>query len=57
MYSRRGYGESVMNDDNLLWNFRLSRPFFKGKLVVKADAFDVFHQLKKVDRTINARLS
>ena len=55
MYSRRGYGESVMNDDNLLWNFRLSRPFFKGKLVVKADAFDVFHQLKKVDRTINAQ--
>lgn len=55
MYSRRGYGESEMNDNNLLWNLRLSRPFFKGKLVVKADAFDLFHQLKKVERTINAQ--
>lgn len=55
MYSRRGYGESEMNDDNLLWNLRLSRPFFKGKLVLKADAFDLFHQLKKVERTINAQ--
>lgn len=55
MYSRRGYDETAMNDDNLLWNFRLSRPFFKGSLVVKADAFDVFQQLKKTDRTINAQ--
>lgn len=55
MYSRRGYGESEMNDDNLLWNLRISRPFFKGKLVLKADAFDLFHQLKKVERTINAQ--
>lgn len=55
MYSRRGYGESEMNDNNLLWNLRLSRPFFKGNLVVKVDAFDLFHQLKKVDRTINAQ--
>lgn len=55
VYSRRGYEDSSMNDNNFVWNARLSRPFFKGKLVLKADAFDILHQLKKVDRSINVQ--
>lgn len=55
MYSRRGYEESAMNDDNFVWNARLTRSFFKGKLTLRADAFDILHQLKKVERSINTQ--
>lgn len=55
MYSRCGYEESAMNDDNFVWNARLTRSFFKGKLTLRADAFDILHQLKKVERSINTQ--
>lgn len=55
VYSRRGYEESDMNDDNFVWNARLTRSFFKGKLTLRADAFDILHQLKKVERSINTQ--
>jgi hypothetical protein len=55
MYSRRGYQESAMNDNNLLWNARLSRSFFKGKVIAIADGFDILHQLSNVQRFMNAQ--
>jgi hypothetical protein len=55
MYSRRGYEESAMNDDDFVCNARLSRPFFKGKVILAADAFDIFHQLTNVQRYMNAQ--
>ena len=55
VYSRRGYEDASMNDNNLVWNARLTRPVFKGRVVLKVDAFDIFHQLKKVDRAINSQ--
>lgn len=55
VYSRRGYEDSAMNDNNLVWNARLTRSLFKGNVVLKLDAFDIFHQLKKVDRIINSQ--
>ena len=38
-----------------MWNARLSRPFFKGKLIVVFDGFDLLGQLSNVTRTLNAQ--
>lgn len=55
MYSRRGYANSEMNTDDLVWNARLSRPFLKGKLIALIDGFDILGQLNNVTRTVNAQ--
>lgn len=55
MYSRRGYEESSMNSDELVWNASVSRPFMKGKLVVKLDAFDVLNQLSATRYFVNGQ--
>lgn len=55
MYSRRGYEESSMNTNELVWNASLSRPFLKGKLVVKVDAFDILGQLSNTRYTVNGQ--
>ena len=55
MYSRRGYGSSEFNTDDLMWNATLSRPFMKGKLVVYADAFDILHNRRSTQYAVNAQ--
>jgi hypothetical protein len=55
MYSRRGYKDNSMDTDDLVWNARLSRPFFKGSFVVMLDGFDILGQLHNVTRTMNAQ--
>lgn len=54
-YSRRGYGERSINTDDLVWNASLSRSFAKGKWVLKADVFDLLHQLSNTTYTVNAQ--
>ena len=55
MYSRRGYEESSMNTNELVWNASLSRPFLKGKLLVKVDAFDILGQLSNTRYIVNGQ--
>lgn len=55
LYSRTGYVDDALNTNDLVWNARLSRPFFKGKFLVAFDAFDLLGQLSNVTRTINAQ--
>lgn len=55
MYTRRGYEEHSMNTDDLVWNLRVSRPFFKNHILVTVDGFDVLRQLNNVNRTLNAQ--
>ena len=55
MYSRRGYGSSEFNTDDLIWNATLSRPFMKGKLVVYADALDILHNRRSTQYAVNAQ--
>ena len=38
-----------------MWNARLSRPFFKGRLLVLFDGFDILGQLSNVTRILNAQ--
>lgn len=55
MYSRRGYEDSSMNTDDLVWNVRLSRPFFKNRILLTVDGFDVLGQVSNVTRILNAQ--
>lgn len=55
LYTRHGYTVANMNTTDLLWNLRLSRTFFKGKLVLMADGFDILHQLSSVRYDVNAQ--
>ena len=55
MYSRRGYGSSEFNTNNLIWNATLSRPFMKGKLVIYADLIDILHNRNNTQYAVNAQ--
>lgn len=55
MYSRRGYEEPSMNTNELVWNASVSRPFLKGKLIVKVDAFDILNQLSSTRYVVNGQ--
>ena len=55
LYTRTGYADENLNTTDLVWNARLSRPFFKGNLLVVVDGFDILGQLSNVTRTLNAQ--
>ena len=55
MYSRRGYSDSSMNTNDLIWNASVSRPFFKGKFVTIIQGFDMLHNLRNVTYNINGK--
>ena len=54
-YSRRGYDNAAMNINELVWNVRVSRDFFKNKLTLAFDAFDVLGKLSNVQYTLNSQ--
>ena len=62
MYSRRGYGDTSMNRDDLVWNASISRsfpnPFGKragGTLVARLEGFDILGQLSSTQLFINGQ--
>jgi len=55
MYSRRGYSDSSMNTNELVWNARLTKSLFKSRLQVHLDALDILGNLSNVRRTIDAQ--
>ncbi len=55
LYTRTGYADAALNTNDFVWNARLSRPFFKGNLLVVVDGFDLLGQLSNVTRTLNAQ--
>ena len=54
MYSRRGYSDSDMNRDELVWNARLSKRLMKGKFIIQLDGFDMLGNLSNVRHYISA---
>lgn len=53
--SRRGYSDSSMNTNELIWNAQISQSFLKGKpLVVSLQFYDILRQQSNYSRTINA---
>ncbi len=55
VFSRRGYTDSQLNTDDLIWNARLSRTFFKGHIVAMLDTYDMLGELSNISRVINAQ--
>lgn len=55
VYSRRGYGTSAMNSNDVVWNALVSQSFLKDKLNLSLQAFDILHQLKQTTYTVNAQ--
>lgn len=55
MYSRRGYGSSEFNTNDLIWNAVLSQSFLKGKLIVYANAIDILHNRRYTQYAVNAQ--
>ena len=54
MYSRRGYGSLDLNTDDFVLNASLSQPFWKGKLILRVEAFDLLGQLSCTQYEVNA---
>ena len=55
LYGRTGYADASLNTADLVWNARLARPFFDGKVPVMLDGFAILGQLSTVTRTVNAQ--
>lgn len=55
MYSRRGYGSSELNTDDLVWNLRISKSVMKGRLVFMLDGFDVLGNLSNITFSLNGQ--
>jgi len=54
-YSRRGYENSTINTNELLWNARLSKRYLQGNLVFMLDGFDLLDNLSNVRRVLNGQ--
>lgn len=55
LYSRRGYSNSSMNTDDVVWNATLSRSFLHGNLTCSIDGFDILRQLSNIHQTVNVQ--
>lgn len=55
MYSRRGYTDSSLNIDNLVWNAQISRSLCKGRLNLMLKAYDLLHQISQTMTTVNSQ--
>ena len=53
-YSRRGYEETSMNTNELVWNAKLVKRI-RGNISIILDGFDILGKLSNVQRTVNAQ--
>ena len=55
MQSRRGYSDSSMNTNELIWNAQISHSMLTGKaLTLSLQFYDILHQQSNVSRTLTA---
>lgn len=55
MYSRRGYNDSSMNTNELVWNARITKSMIHGNLQINLDALDILGKLSNIRRSIDAQ--
>lgn len=55
MYSRRGYSETAMNTNELVWNARITKRLLRGNLLIQLDGFDLLGKLSNTRKSINAQ--
>lgn len=55
MQSRRGYNDSSMNTNELLWNAQLSQSFLRGNaLTISLQFYDILHQQSTISSVLSA---
>ncbi len=55
MQSRRGYNDSSMNTNELIWNAQVSQSFLKGNaLTLSLQLYDILHEQSTFSRAISA---
>ncbi len=52
--SRRGYRDSSMNRNELIWNAQLSQTFLKGDATVSVELYDILQQQSNISRSLTA---
>lgn len=52
--SRRGYRDSSMNRDELIWNAQLAQTFLKGAATVSFEMYDILKQQSNITRSLTA---
>lgn len=52
--SRRGYSDSSMNRDEVIWNAQLSQSFLKGAATISFEMYDILKQQTNITRTLTA---
>ncbi len=55
MHSRRGYADSRLNTNHLVWNARIAKSIIHGNLTFALDGFDILGQLSNVQLTMNSQ--
>ena len=54
MWSRRGYTDTTMNSDELIWNASIGYSFGKkGQWIIKAESHDILHRQNSVRHIMN----
>lgn len=51
---RRGYRDSSMNRDELIWNAQLSQTFLRGNATVSLEAYDILKRQSNITRSLTA---
>ena len=52
--SRRGYSDSNMNRNEVIWNAQLSQTFLKGAATVSFEVYDILRQQSNISRSLTA---
>lgn len=55
IYSRRGYADSGVNTNDIVWNARISKTIPKTSLTILVDGFDILNQLSNVTQIVNSQ--
>ena len=52
--SRRGYRDSSMNRNELIWNAQIAQTFLKGDMTISFEMYDILRQQSNITRSLTA---
>ena len=54
--SRRGYVDTSMNRNEVIWNAQIAQTFFKGSTTVSVEYYDILRQQSNISRSLTASM-
>ncbi len=51
---RRGYTDSSMNRNELIWNAQIAQTLFKGRITLSAEMYDILKEQSNISRTLTS---